>query len=249
MEKQLELKNDKKALAAFAMQEDDDIQIDAEDILIPKLLLMQNTSQLVTDEKANFGDIVSSVSKEVVGKKGSEVDIVPLMNFKTWTLFDADDPSQFVASIPFGADNANWNRMDVVEYEGRSVKPFITMNVYVLLASELGKPEALPHLISFRSTSYRAGKQMMNHFLMAKQSKLHPSAYTLGLGATKTQNDKGTFYIYDVSPKGATEPKHATQIRQWIDTLKAGMHKVDEESEFKKDKENTEDVNFDQDEF
>ena len=45
-----------------------DEDVSASDILIPRILLMQKTSGLVDEERAEVGDIVNSISGEVVCK-------------------------------------------------------------------------------------------------------------------------------------------------------------------------------------
>ena len=62
--------------------------IDQKDMLIPKLLTMQPTSTFVSEERAAPGDLVSSVTGEVIGGKGKWLKFVPLMTYKTIEYYD-----------------------------------------------------------------------------------------------------------------------------------------------------------------
>lgn len=102
----------------------------------------------------------------------------------------------------------------------------------------------LPVMISFRSTSYNAGKGVVSHFVKAlspAQAKfgVKPYQYTLKLSCYSDKNDKGTFFVYDVgqgrkceseAKGGKPELERATD---WAKTLGANIDsvKVDDSEE------------------
>jgi hypothetical protein len=63
--------------------------VDASDIIIPKVLLMQAISQLVEQDKAKQGDFVHSLDEVVVGaKEDKPVEFIVLGMFKTLQTYE-----------------------------------------------------------------------------------------------------------------------------------------------------------------
>lgn len=75
------------ALEAKAADAANANEVVASDVLIPRLLLMQGTSPLVTSRKARIGDMVRSTTAEVVGDPEKPFDIVPLKMQNSWISF------------------------------------------------------------------------------------------------------------------------------------------------------------------
>jgi hypothetical protein len=210
---------------------------DSRDILIPKLLVMQGLSKMVTDDKAQMGDFVDSVSGEILGSAREKdlrpVKFVPIMTFKTWVEYEKieikgkDAKLEFRGIIPMTEANANWPLEE--EKEGKSLRRDRCINFYVLLAD---KPDDLPYLITFRRTSFRAGQKLATHFKKCELAALRgkpvpPAATVFALTASKLTNEKGTFYVADLSPTGTT-PKETLKLAwDWYQMLKTANVKVD----------------------
>src|SRR4051794_30344857 len=87
--------------------------IDASDILIPKLLLMQGLSELVAEGKFQMGDIVNSVTQAKLGDKTKSIEFIPIATFKTWVVMH---DKQYAATLPQTLENKSWPRKgDVTE--------------------------------------------------------------------------------------------------------------------------------------
>lgn len=196
-----------------------------ENVLIPKLLLMQGLSQAVSDEKASMGDFVDSTTLEVLGtgrEKGYKpVRFIPIKCFETWVVYEklGGEKLQFKEIVPFGGENAKWER------ETETYRRDRVLNFYVLLEEQANNPAALPYTLAFRRTSFVAGKKLSTHFtqckLAATRGKGRPPAATIfELSATKRENDHGTFYVWDVAPAGETKPEHLQVAYEWFQTLK-----------------------------
>jgi len=213
---------------------------DSDDILIPKLLLMQGVSQAVADEKADQGDILDSVTLEKLGsgreKSFKEIGVVPLMATKTWTNFEiVDGHEEWRGEEPFTPQNVNRGKSSKGE-NGEEFKHVKNLNFYVMLEEQLKDPTAIPYLVSFRSTSYRVGQALSTHFskcakAAAMGKPVPPAATIFNLGAKKTSNENNTWWIYSLSPKGSTGKEDLKVCYDWYQILRKGAHKVDQ-SEF-----------------
>lgn len=209
---------------------------DTSDILIPKILLMQGLSKYVASEKAQMGDLVDSVTGEVLGsgreKDFKPVKIIPIMSYKNWMHHKLVDGKWVYDGMePWTALNANTPRYEEYEKNGEKYKSDATLNFYVLVEKE-GVSLELPYLVSFRRTGYMAGKKLVTHFakcqLAAKAGKpVPPAGTTFDLFANKIQNDSGTFYVFDVGSPKETKKELVQEAFGWYQTLKAGAHKVD----------------------
>lgn len=224
-------------VGAVAKDEWDMDAVNSLDIAIPKLLIMQAPSKLVAQEKAQMGDIVNSVSGEILGtcreKDFKPVKFIPFKEEKTWTIFElVGSKPEFRGSEPLTPMTNNLERE--FTKDGKNFRRYRTLNYFVLLIDELDDSDVcLPYVLSFRSTGYKTGKALSNHFLQCKaalqKGKVVPPPTTIfELSGTKTSNDKGTFYVPEVKNIGET-PKEYIQIAyQWLQTLKTSSFKVDE---------------------
>ena len=208
-----------------------------DDVIIPKLLLMQKTSQLVDDETsdAGVGDIVRSTTKEVLAKKGSPVEFIPLTTFKTWVNYDLSGSSPKFAGIePCTNDNKDlpWE----YEVDGKEMRRDMTLNFYVLLkddlvkhveATELGSSAFLfPCLITFSRTSYRAGKILASHFFQCGHNRVPAPATTYKLTSERKSNDSNSWYVMDVVRSGETDPLLLNECREWWQILHTNSKSV-----------------------
>lgn len=223
MENQVQTVNQKNELAVPSEGAWGAETADSRDILIPKILLMQGLSQAVADEKASMGDMVDSLSLEVLGSgrgDGKPVRFVPLFLFKTWVVQEklGGNKFDFKEIVPFGPDNQDW------EWETDTERRDLTLNFYVLLEKDLDNPAALPYVVSFRRTSMQAGKKLSTHFSKCQLAGKPPAASVFELSAKKRENDQGTFFVYDVVQAG--DNSKLDTAYKWYLTVREGA-KVD----------------------
>lgn len=174
---------------------------DAKDVVIPRISLMQGLSEAVADGHANMGDIVNSVNYEKLGGKDSPVDIIPLKLFKTVTESVQRDGSwEYVKTYQWDALSANLPLEDK-DPEGNAIKRDRCLNVYCLVAKELEAGTAFPYLLTFRRTSFMAGRKLSTHLSKAAFMKQYPWSHVLGLTCNLVKGDKGNYYVYDVVVK------------------------------------------------
>lgn len=235
MSKELEKKGQSQLVVPDVFRRADDATpttIDPKDITIPRLVVMQGMSKFVAQETAQPGDIANSVTGEVLAGKGKTIKFVPLSHFKTIIRSKnvGKGLPQFVSQEAWNPKthaNLEWEEtIDGVEYYNTSC-----LNFYVLLERDLDNPAAFPYLLTFRRSSYRNGKKLVNHFMQMDMMKAEPWFGTLELLASKEQNDEGTFYVFDIKVSSQTDPKYAPKIRMWADTLRKNAHKVDDSIE------------------
>jgi len=235
------------------------------DMIIPRLLLQQGQSKFVAARKASIGDIVRSTNAEkLTDDRGAPIAFVPLTFRKSWVLeekvgqkfeFRGYEPRPVESdTLPwtFTKDGVEWRRLKNVD-------------VVALLLSDIEADEAmmkeggipdlnkvlLPVVISFRSKSYPAGKVVMDHFLRVKGKQdrlpfLRPYMYTMDLTCAADENDKGSFFIYEVPVCSKQLKKEFLPIAEyWHGIVTNQTLKVDAEESQAPSSEDAGDTSFD----
>ncbi|MBI4708218.1 MAG: hypothetical protein HY761_09910 [Candidatus Omnitrophica bacterium] len=178
-----------------------------EDLLIPRAKLLQALSPEVVESPKDFqpGLIINSLTKEVLPE-----EIVPIFKFTNWIRFNPrkkDDPNFDPAFDP-GA--IIWRSSDPLdskvikesEFGPNGERPIATkfMNFFCLFP---GHP--IPVILSFSSTSFKAGKKLIT---LAKFAGGDMFSRKYKLIAKHVKNDMGAYYVLDVDPAGMTDESY-----------------------------------------
>lgn len=89
-----------------------------------------------------------------------------------------------------------------------------------------------PVLISFRSTGFNAGKEVVTFFTQVEAFGMQAYKYILQLGCHQESNDRGTFFVYDVDrvKPSAVKKEHLPKVEHWagIVNSQAANLRIDE---------------------
>lgn len=187
--------------------------IEAEDIVMPKLLLLHDMSKLVKDQKkGSAGDLINSLSADKLGDTKTPVEVVVLSKkaFKTWTT-KTKKGGKFVSITPhvLGVDKPREERLDGVD-----VLNYLTYNFYVLPTS-VGDNFSFPFLVSYMSTAVRAGK-ILNSFLVELQGNGKPQySRSMLIGCEATPNDAGQIYHRLTASLGKAQAQVSKNVKIW----------------------------------
>lgn len=224
---------------------------DASDILVPRLLLAQPASQSVADEKVQAGAIYNSISGKAVGGRGENFRVIPIYHTKTWNIFHTVNGKQsFLRSEAFTAENRNadweWSENGVL------MKREANLNFFVLSPDEIEKdlkarqefqskgvlPDTedslIPYFISFKSTSYHAGKYLVTHFAKAADFNMPPFVMTFNLTSEKQSNDRGNYFVYKVEKAEKTPEAMLAVCKKWREIVQGSGAVEVHEAESKK---------------
>ena len=221
--------------------------IDANDVLIPKLLLMQGLSDFVAQGKANIGDYVKSTTGEIVAQRGDKVVFVPISTSKHWRIMEEEGGRyQWRRNEEWTPDNAN-AEMQWVE-NGTNWRRDRTLSFFVLLAKDIKKERdaleamastgemqegdnvLIPCQLQFVRTSYNTGKQLITEFAKAKKFRKPPAAWMYALSARQEKNDQGIYQVMELESAGLTDPRDLTVAYEWYKTIthsNVAVHEAD----------------------
>ena len=229
-------------------------EILSSDIVIPKLLLMQGQSEFVQENKAQLGRIVRSTTVQVLVEPGASLDFIPLKVTTGWAEKEkVGQKFEFRRSFPRTNSNDHlpwqfWRNAQSQDFDKPGMMGATewcrvkSIDVYALLpqdvdafTAEMAKAQesgeipdlsktVLPVVISFRSTSFNAGKAVTTFFAQVAEMALsveglRASQYVLPLSAKPEKNDKGAYFIFEVGQAKKLDPKYAKQAQKWLETL------------------------------
>lgn len=216
-----------KGPSAIANYEAPQEQILRQDILVPYIILGQGQSDAVQERKVNLGDIYRSTNGEVLGNPDKPIDAIflhyPKSNWvieqKTGAKYEfrkvmARNASNETLEWNYWADNdgnecepgvkgaSEWRRVKQL-----MVFAILPQDIEIAMAemAKVEKGEApdpskalTPVLFSFRSNSFKAGKEVCTFFTQAQSMKVPIWWYSVQACDFLDKNDKGSFYVWKV---------------------------------------------------
>ncbi len=212
---------------------DEAVVTDTKDIVIPRVLLMQGTSDLVGKQKALQGDIIDSVSSEVLGKPGKGVEVIPIKQLdKVWSIEKWNGRKfEYERTDPW--DETVRDQLEFMEGSDK-LRRNARLSFYVLLARDC-KSNHLPYMVSFQRTGYSAGKNIASFFSEAlfafKNGDRNsiPMAQVFELGCRMDSGDLGPYYVFECKRARVSTPEELEKAKYWFGFLKTKSYKVDED--------------------
>lgn len=203
-------------------------EIGSQDILIPKILLMQGLSQFVADGVAQIGEFRDSVSSAMLGNVATPIHFIPVHIDKTWVLSKkTGDRFKYQTMIPVTRDNESME-WEYTDEEGVLCRRDYTMTCYCLLPSDVAAGLPMPYTISFRRTSMRAGKKLFTQmYIRNRQAGQVPPAQVMELSAKREKNDQGTYMVLDIAPVRPASQEEVIAAFDLYKTIQGGSVKVD----------------------
>lgn len=208
--------------------------VDSDDIIVPKLLLAQGLSKSVASGEAKMGDITNSLSGAVIGGNKAPINFIPLTLKKYWRQFEVvNGKKTYRGTKPFVKGQAQELKEMRAASSGQGQTQWefdLCIDVYGFTESDVQDPIALPSVVSFTRTSYKAGQKVNSHFASLEAADPMPlpyHTYMLEIGCEKIQNDKGIFYTFDTKNKGQKTPeKYMSKISKWSKILNDTSRRV-----------------------
>lgn len=185
------------------------------DMLLPRIALMHGTSKLVTQDKCVPGDIVNTATGKVLANKTGAVEVIPVkMLPKTWVVSVDGKWDRTELSKP--GEDRDWEQ----ETDEGTEKHERCLNFYVLVRSELASGEAIPYLLSFKGTSFKAGQKLVNHFKLSQGIKKAPARTSWKLSSGTRSDESNTWRVWEIDEIGEVKPEELNQAYTWLQNLR-----------------------------
>jgi hypothetical protein len=186
-----------------------DTDVSTDDLILPKILLMQGLSELVAQGDAKMGDIINSLTSTVVGDEKKPVALLPFYCRKSWVIEKWDGSKfQYEKSIPDIGEKLPYDEeINGVKYKNSHQYEFFCLT----------EDKSIPHILTFRGKSHKTGKQLFTQmYVINKSLAKTPAAYWINLGCNRDKNDKGTFMVWSFKPTHESTQQDITDCLKWI---------------------------------
>lgn len=180
----------------------EDKELFSNDILIPKVWLVQQMSDDFKEGKAKLGDYISSISKEVLAPATKDLGFIVLSMFKRWHTFEIvkGGKKEFMSSVVMTKENKNWKYQDVMD--GKEIVRKQVISAYIVLVEDVKKGFNVPYVIDFASSSKGAGRSLVTDIATIENADAPSWVGWFHLNAHEESNDDGDFLVKDVKFQG-----------------------------------------------
>jgi len=145
-------------------------EFDKSDIIIPKIMLMQGASALVSDGVARPGQYLHSISKEVLGDNSNPLIFTPIHMTKSWRITKKVG-NDFKFSHYENVTKENLNAPKEFKIGNLIAQRQLCYNFYVLVDGF-----AVPFILQMKGISHGAGKVLSNEMYIVNPAKRLPPA-------------------------------------------------------------------------
>jgi hypothetical protein len=209
-------------VAAYNASDWGDIGLETKDLVLPRILIQQATSEAVKTKKASDGDLLNTLTDEVLG---TSVEVLPFFKRESIVI-------------------EKWNGkkfefLKIVPYEGKQ-KPFEEeiggvryKNSHMYEIFCLTKDMGLPHIIPFKGTSNKIGRNLLT--MMYAQNiaeKLSPAGKWINYHTKQESNKDGDlYYVSAFAPTKRSSNTEVAECLKWIKVLKESNFQAAEEAQ------------------
>jgi len=223
-------------------------------LTIPRLKLVQKNSVEIDDKTAKPGEVVNSVTKEVICETDESLTIIPLKFHPTRLMFrDFGEGGGLLCQSLNGKTGRgepggncigcefNPNPWPIDEKTGKGIPPPCTelINSFCIVR---GYDFPIPLTASFGRTSMGAGKQLRNMiYFDAQKAQKNSWHFAYNLSTDFKENVKGTYFQFKIAPGGMAEKneiKKGEEFYKLITSTQVEVH--EDEDEIKAEQRNVE---------
>lgn len=229
------------------------------DLLIPKILLCQGQSKLVTERKAFPGQIVKSPSGDIIGgihelnAPAEAIELILLRRSQSWTIVEAKD-NVFRRSEPRNDanDQLPWHFVDA---DGVECKRLRTVDTICLLTNDVinnlagggevdedGVPVnlddavLLPHAFSFKSTGLQAGKFISTVFAKVdagreKFPNMLPYHFSVDVTVNQDSDGEHDYFVLEAYNTHKTDREHYPAAKAAFEMLQNSNIQIQDEND------------------
>lgn len=190
----------------------DNKELFSNDLLIPKVWLIQSMSEMRKQKKAEEGQFVDSQTEEVLADIGGMLRFVVLKTFKRWHTFELKKVGKEIEKEFVSSEIMVFGKNHDLKYEetvdGKDLVRRQVISAYVLLEKDAVAGVNKPYIIDFASTSKHGGRVMVSDIATLNNRKLPAFAGFFEMTAIEESFTKGSAFVKKVK-FGGFLPKEA----------------------------------------
>ena len=180
-----------------------------EDMLIPRVTLMQALSPSVVEGQHRPGVLINSLSKEVIAEIDASVAIIPIFHYLEWLKWGDRDLNEGILDRsldPDGALATSCARGDKIQRGGKEVMVVTECHNFICLMPDISL--TAPIMIGCSRSNHKKGKQLLT--LSKYRGKYDLFAGRYMLSSADEKNKKNQIYkVFDFQNAGwASSDEH-----------------------------------------
>jgi hypothetical protein len=196
----------------------------SKDLVIPKIQIAQPTSQSCKEGNAKPGEILHSLTKEVIVPKGSKLELLPILCVGSWVVSRVVPTGfEFLRKEPLteANDSDEWNQ------EGfEDGAPIVTNKCLSFLVLPVTGISGFPYFIDFQKTNKQAGKILSTIIQENGFRGLPAPARTVNISTVLKSYKNNSWFAFQVaSGRDASEGELAA-CKKWFDIFSAKQAEV-----------------------
>lgn len=206
------------------------LAVEASDIIIPRIQLVQAMTTKKREWGATEGDYRDSLDGKLLGNDKAPVEIIIFDAFKNYLIKKSGGESEFVRMEQYQGLDLPWE----FEEDGLILRRIKQYNFYCLRTSEdknFDITEEIPYLLTLSSTSSNCAKSILTSLGKLKRLGKPSAATTFLLSSKEEVNDKKQSYFVSTARVGRPSlGKEVLAAHGWYLDLQKGKIKVDDET-------------------
>ena len=199
--------------------------ITAAEIKIPKMLIMQGLSDFVTTGEAKVGQVVDSLTKEILGgqlspKENKDVEFVPFYSWRSLRTmklvgtkyeFHRQEPLTMANETLPWEDVEMWTDPKTGQKTQLKIRRDKVLNFYVLRPSDMKEGFAFPYVLSFSRLGMNGGTKLATYISKLNRAGKTAASKVFALTVKTETNEKGTFFVPEINVVRDTTPEEYQQ--------------------------------------
>lgn len=213
------------------------------DLIVPRLQLVQATSDIFRQKKAMPGDIIESLNGSKVASEGKPLEVIPIFVFKKYRVMKMVENSktkqldkEFHETIAIQDNPMMPGYNDDLPYQSTQKidgkdTPILNERTYDMYFTLPKAGRDIAYVMSFSSSNMKSAKKILLQMALNQEAGKTPAAHCFNLDIITQTNDKSTWYVTEAKlGREATEDEQG-QAFKWYKRLQAGEAKAHDETE------------------
>ena len=188
----------------------------AKDLVVPRLQLVQATSDICKNGGARPGEIVNGQTSQILAPKGAFLDLLPILTVGSWVVSEPVVGAQpkFIRmeAVTPQNDSDNWK---VESYENG--KPVLKQKRLSVLVLSLASLDGFPFFIDFQKTNRKPGQILSTIIQENKFKNLPAPARVVSVSSALKTREQNSWFVYTVAVKRDATADELAACKRWYD--------------------------------
>lgn len=175
------------------------VDLRAEDVMFPRLQIMQSTSDPVKDGEAVVGQVRENVGNDLVLDRDEEMEFIPIFHFLSW--IEWGDIDEGGGIVEMSTDPKSELAMRAAKRETNAKGDIVVTENHNFIVLLRHRPDEL-YMLTCAKTSHKHGRKLLN-LIRRRERILYSGAYTAS--TKKAHRDKLSWYEWEFANAGTDE--------------------------------------------